>query len=120
MADKPRITGKLRVVIPSIVLGIGVIIGLRYGISYWLYSMKHVVTDDARIKGRMVSVAPEVSGVIKVLHVDEGSHRLTPGMVAVVGPSEVHWFENDSQENFAFVEFWGPPPKETHWLTDDV
>jgi membrane fusion protein (multidrug efflux system) len=73
MADKPRITGKLRVLLPSIVLGIGVIIGLRYGISYWLYSMKHVVTDDARIKGRMVSVAPEVSGVIKVLHVDEGS-----------------------------------------------
>lgn len=73
MADKPRITGKLRVLLPSIVLGIGVIIGLRYGMSYWLYSMKHVVTDDARIKGRMVSVAPEVSGVIKVLHVDEGS-----------------------------------------------
>ena len=73
MAEKPRITGKLRVLLPSIVLGIGVIIGLRYGISYWLYSMKHVVTDDARIKGRMVSVAPEVSGVIKVLHVDEGS-----------------------------------------------
>jgi membrane fusion protein (multidrug efflux system) len=35
--------------------------------------MKHVVTDDARIKGRMVSVAPEVSGVVQVLHVDEGS-----------------------------------------------
>jgi len=55
-----------------------------------------------------------------LLHVDDGHHRLTPGMVAVVGPSEVHWFENDTQENFAFVEFWGPPPKETHWLTDDI
>jgi len=55
-----------------------------------------------------------------LIHVDEGHHRLTPGMVAVVGPSEVHWFENDTQENFSFVEFWGPPPKETHWLTDDV
>ena len=73
MAEKSRIAGRLRVIVPSVVLGIGVIIGLRYGISYWLYSMKHVVTDDARIKGRMVSVAPEVSGVIRVLHVDEGS-----------------------------------------------
>jgi membrane fusion protein (multidrug efflux system) len=53
-------------------LAIGAIIGLRYGISYWLYSMKHVVTDDARVKGRMVSVAPEVSGVVKILRVDEG------------------------------------------------
>ena len=55
-----------------------------------------------------------------ILHVDEGSYRLSPGMVAVVAPSEVHWFENDTGENFSFVEFWGPPPKETVWITDDV
>ncbi len=73
MAEKMRLTGRIRVILLSVVLGIGVIIGLRYGISYWLYSMKHVVTDDARVKGRMVSVAPEVSGVVRVLHVDEGS-----------------------------------------------
>jgi mannose-6-phosphate isomerase-like protein (cupin superfamily) len=45
---------------------------------------------------------------------------LSPGSVAVVAPSEVHWFENDTQENFSFVEFWGPPPKETTWLTNDI
>jgi membrane fusion protein (multidrug efflux system) len=73
MAEKAQLAGKLRIIVPTVVLAIGAIIGLRYGISYWLYSMKHVVTDDARIKGRMVSVAPEVSGVIRVLHVDEGS-----------------------------------------------
>ncbi len=72
MADKERYQGKLRVILPAIVLGIGAIIGLYYGIDYWIYSMKHVVTDDARIKGRMVSVAPEVSGVVRVLHVEEG------------------------------------------------
>ena len=40
--------------------------------EYLRYSMKHVTTDDARVKGRMVSVAP-VSGIVKVLRVDEGS-----------------------------------------------
>ncbi len=54
-----------------------------------------------------------------VLHVDDGSHRLSPGSVAIVGPSEVHWFENDTRENFAFVEFWGPPPKKTVWVKSD-
>ena len=54
-----------------------------------------------------------------MLHVDEASYHLSPGSVAVVAPSEVHWFENDSQENFAFVEFWGPPPKETVWVKAD-
>jgi membrane fusion protein (multidrug efflux system) len=73
MAEKNRFTGKLRIIIPAVVLAVGALIGLRYGIDYWLYSMKHVVTDDARIKGRMVSVAPEVSGVVRVMQVDEGS-----------------------------------------------
>jgi membrane fusion protein (multidrug efflux system) len=73
MAEKSPLTGKLRVIIPAILLGIGVIIGLRYGISYWIYSMKHVSTDDARVKGHNVALAPEVSGVVKVLHVEEGT-----------------------------------------------
>ena len=55
-----------------------------------------------------------------ILHVNDDDYRLSAGMVAVVAPSEVHWFENDTQENFAFVEFWGPPPKETVWVTDDI
>src|SRR5262245_18902405 len=73
MAQKWYMFGKLRVILPSIVLAIGVIFGLIKGIDYVRYSMKHVTTDDARVKGRMVSVAPEVSGVVKVLRVDEGS-----------------------------------------------
>ena len=55
-----------------------------------------------------------------ILHASDGDYRLSQGMVAVVGPNEVHCFENDTQENFAFVEFWGPPPKETVWVTDDI
>ena len=54
-----------------------------------------------------------------VIIVDDGSHRLMPGMVAIVAPNEVHSFENDTQENFSFVEFWAPPPKETVWMTHD-
>ena len=73
MVQKWHMFGKLRVILPSIALAIGVIFGLVKGIDYVRYSMKHVTTDDARVKGRMVSVAPEVSGVVKVLRVDEGS-----------------------------------------------
>jgi len=73
MAEKSYLVGKLRVVLPSIALAIGAVFGLIKGIDYVRYSMKHVTTDDARVKGRMVSVAPEVSGVVKVLRVDEGS-----------------------------------------------
>lgn len=55
-----------------------------------------------------------------VLHVDDRSEPLSPGMVAIVGPGEAHWFSNDSDRNFTFVEFWAPPPTETVWVTDDI
>ena len=49
----------------------------------------------------------------------EGSHRLKPGMTAVVTPEEIHWFENDTNTNFKFIEFWAPPPVETIWIIED-
>ena len=73
MAERIALPGRLRVILPAIVLGLGVIVGLYYGIDYWIYTTKHVVTDDARVKGLMVSVAPKVSGTVQTLHVDEGS-----------------------------------------------
>jgi len=54
------------------------------------------------------------------LFTPEGPQRMKPGDVAIVVPEEVHWFENDTQANFTFVEFWAPPPVETVWITDDV
>jgi quercetin dioxygenase-like cupin family protein len=50
-----------------------------------------------------------------LLYADEEAHRLNAGDSALVGPGEVHWFENDTGENFSFVEFWAPPPSQTIW-----
>jgi mannose-6-phosphate isomerase-like protein (cupin superfamily) len=50
-----------------------------------------------------------------LLYCPEHAHRLDAGDSALVGPGEVHWFENDTGENFSFVEFWAPPPAETIW-----
>lgn len=50
-----------------------------------------------------------------LLYTDDQASRLEAGMSALVGPGEVHWFEDDTQENFSFVEFWAPPPTGTVW-----
>jgi quercetin dioxygenase-like cupin family protein len=50
---------------------------------------------------------------------DGGGFRLKPGMVAVIKPEELHWFENDTAANFTFVEFWAPPPVSTIWVVDN-
>lgn len=51
-----------------------------------------------------------------VMHAGGESVRLEAGMSATVAEREVHWFENDTDANFVFVEFWAPPPAETVWL----
>jgi mannose-6-phosphate isomerase-like protein (cupin superfamily) len=50
-----------------------------------------------------------------LLYDGERAHRLKAPDSALVGPGEVHWFENDTGEEFSFVEFWAPPPAETIW-----
>jgi quercetin dioxygenase-like cupin family protein len=50
-----------------------------------------------------------------LLYTDDAATRLNAGDSALVGPGEVHWFENDRPEEFSFVEFWAPPPAQTIW-----
>ncbi|MGH9088141.1 MAG: cupin domain-containing protein [Acidimicrobiales bacterium] len=45
-----------------------------------------------------------------IMHTDSGPTRLHAGMSVLVLPGETHWFENDGDENFSFVEFWAPRP----------
>lgn len=54
-----------------------------------------------------------------LLHTDVDTHRLSAGMAAAIAPGEVHWFENDTEDEFAFVELWAPPPEETIWIQED-
>lgn len=54
-----------------------------------------------------------------VLHIDDASHDLGPGDVALVVEDEVHWFENPTDGTFTFIELWVPQPSETVWVKDD-
>jgi membrane fusion protein, multidrug efflux system len=83
MVDRLKsILGNWRLLIPILFLAVGVVIGAKYGVEYWIYTMTHVYTDDARVKGTMVSVSPEVSGLVRKVHVDEG-YKVKKGMVLV-------------------------------------
>lgn len=53
-----------------------------------------------------------------VLHAGEQTFQLKQGTVALVEPEEIHWFENPSKGEFAFFEFWAPPPTETVWVDE--
>lgn len=53
------------------------------------------------------------------LHVDGLDEQLSEGMVAIVEPNEVHWFSNESDADFSFVELWVPAPTRTVWVKPD-
>jgi membrane fusion protein (multidrug efflux system) len=76
------IFGNWRLLIPILFLAVGVVIGAKYGVEYWIYTMTHIYTDDARVKGAMVSLSPEVSGLVRKVHIDEGN-EVKKGMVLI-------------------------------------
>ena len=51
-----------------------------------------------------------------VFHREDETLTLRAGDVAVVREGELHWFENPGDRDFAFVELWAPPPRDTIWV----
>ena len=83
MVDRLKgIFGNWRLLIPILFLAVGVVIGAKYGVEYWIYTMTHIYTDGARVKGAMVSLSPEVSGLVRKVHIDEGN-EVKKGMVLI-------------------------------------
>lgn len=53
-----------------------------YGFRYWTYASTHESTDDAFIDGRIVQVAPKVSGHVVKLHVRENQEVREGDLIA--------------------------------------
>jgi mannose-6-phosphate isomerase-like protein (cupin superfamily) len=60
-----------------------------------------------------------VDGGTGILHLDDRTHELNEGDVALADDGEVHWFENRSEHPFSFYELWVPAPRETIWVVED-
>ena len=48
--------------------------------AWWLYSLSHVSTDDARVKGTLITVSSQVPGRLVTVTIEEGQ-RLKQGEV---------------------------------------
>ncbi len=54
-----------------------------------------------------------------ILHLDDQTHQLGRGDVALADDGQVHWFENVGDDLFSFYELWVPAPRETVWVVED-
>ncbi len=66
-AKRPLYKRPAVLVVASIVLLIGALIGVRY----WLYARSHESTDDAFIDGHIIQISPKASGYVAKVYVDD-------------------------------------------------
>ena len=74
------------ILIPLLVLTLS--IGGYFGVQWWLYALRHVYTDDARVKGTLITISSEVAGRLVNLAVEEGQHIQKGDLLAQIQQDE--------------------------------
>jgi membrane fusion protein (multidrug efflux system) len=69
-ALQPEKSKRWLILTPVIILA--VLIAGYFGVDWWLYSLSHVSTDDARVKGTLITVSSRVAGRLTTMAVETG------------------------------------------------
>jgi membrane fusion protein (multidrug efflux system) len=69
-------------------IGLGVIVGGYFGVQWWLYSLSHVSTDDARVKGTLITVSSQVAGRLVTVPIEDGQRINKDELMAQIQPDE--------------------------------
>ena len=64
------------------------LIGLTFGIRYWLYARSHETTDDAFIDSHITQVSPKVSGYVVKVYVDSNQQVKKGDLLAEIDPRD--------------------------------
>ena len=73
-----------RIFVPLLVLGLAA--GGYLGVQWWLYTLNHVSTDDARVKGTLVTVSAEVPGRLLSVPIKAGQPISQGDLLARIDP----------------------------------
>ena len=73
-----------RIVAPLVVLGL--VAGGYFGSQWWLYTLRHVSTDDARVKGTLITVSAEVPGRLLSVPIKAGQPISQGDLLARIDP----------------------------------
>ncbi len=57
-------------------------LGGYFGVDWWLYALSHVSTDDARIKGTLITVSTRVPGRLVSMVVEQGQRIKQGDLIA--------------------------------------
>lgn len=69
--DKPTNGPRRRILVIGAVIGV---LGLFFGIRYWMYASTHEDTDDAYVTGYTHQISSRITGTIEEVLVDDNWH----------------------------------------------
>ena len=70
-ADKPTNRPRRRILVIGAVIGV---LGLFFGIRYWMYASTHEDTDDAYVTGYTHQISSRITGTVEEVLVDDNWH----------------------------------------------
>ena len=75
---------------PAFLIGglIVLLIGLVFGVRYWLYARSHETTDDAFIDGHIVQISPKVSGYVAKVYVTDNQSVKAGDLLVELDPRD--------------------------------
>jgi membrane fusion protein, multidrug efflux system len=68
-SETPVAGRKRRIIIPLVIIAL--VIGLFFGVRYFIYAAHHVSTDDAQVAGDITTISPRVKGQVTAVNVHE-------------------------------------------------
>ena len=70
-ADQPTNRRRRRILVIGAVIGV---LGLFFGIRYWMYASTHEDTDDAYVTGYTHQISSRITGTVQEVLVDDNWH----------------------------------------------
>lgn len=98
--EKPKISRK----IIFLVAGLLVIIAAVGGVWWWIRANSVVTTDDARVKGTIVTVSPKIPGKISQVLVNEGDTVKAGQVIAKIDSAELEAQVAQAKANLAAAQ----------------
>src|SRR5262244_2082146 len=68
--------------------GLVVLAGIGYGVHAWIYSIRHVTTDDAYVETIIVPLAAKVAGHVALMRVDDNQSVKAGDLLLRIDPRD--------------------------------
>ena len=97
-ADQPTSRRRRRILAIGAVIGV---LGLFFGIRYWMYASTHEDTDDAYVTGYTHQISSRITGTVQEVLVDDNWHVTAGQPLLRLDPRDYHEFSSMTWQNAA-------------------